>query len=551
MKVTNLSSIVLIFVLILLSSVLFTLHHSSVISAAIDSVDSGPSAPQVMAAVIDNNTTTNMITTTPIKHLVVIYPENTAFDHYFATYPNAENLPGEPHFSALPNTPSINGLTIGLLNNNTNAVNPYRLDREDSKIVAVCDNDHEYSAIQKAYNGGLLDKFVGNIQNTTSKSCDPNQPMGFFDGNTVTALWNYAQHFAMSDNFYSTNFGSSLAGHINLISGQTHGVVPEDIEGYVSNGTVIGDLDDARFDDCSVSQTISLTGKNVGNLLNEKGVTWGWFQGGFKPTNRTIATDTHDNNTSAVVVGRAVCGSAHVNIAGENITDYVVHHEPFQYYESTSNPHHLPPTSVKMIGHTDQANHQYDLSDFWDAAENGNLPAVSFLKPSQYQTGHPGASDPLDEQTFIVNTINRLQQLPEWNNTAIIIAYDDSGGWYDHVMPPIISQSNDPKYDTLLGPDGLCGLAPTSAYQDRCGYGGRLPMLVVSPWAKMNYVDHQITDQTSILRFIEDNWQLGRIGDQSFDEKAGSILGMFNFTNGHYAERLFLNPGNGTLLNLP
>ena len=491
------------------------------------------------------NTTT---TTTPIKHLVVIYPENIAFDHYFATYPNAENLPGEPHFSALPNTPSINGLTIGLLNNNTNLINPFRLDREDSKIVAICDNDHEYSAIQKAYNGGLLNKFVGSIYNTTSKSCNPNQPMGFFDGNTVTGLWNYAQHFAMSDNFYSTNFGASLAGHINLISGQTHGVIPEDIKDNVSNGTLIGDPD-ATFDDCSVDQTIYFTGKNIGNLLNEKGVTWGWFQGGFKPTSR-IATD-NDHNSSAVVVGKAVCSSAHVNIAGENITDYVVHHEPFQYYESTSNLHHLPPTSVEMIGSTDQANHQYDLSDFWDAAENGNLPAVSFLKPSQYQTGHPGDSDPLDEQTFIINTINRLQQLSEWNDTTIIIAYDDSGGWYDHVMPPIVSQSNDPAYDALLGPIGLCGNAPSGAYQDRCGYGGRLPMLVVSPWAKMNYVDHQITDQASILRFIEDNWQLGRIGDQSFDEKAGSILGMFNFTNGHYAKRVFLDPANGTLSSLP
>src|SRR5919107_6264611 len=177
MKVTNLSSTVLLFVSILLLSVLFTFHPSSVIITAIDTVDSGLSAPQVIAVQIDNNTTTNMITTTtPIKHLVVIYPENTAFDHYFATYPNAENLPGEPHFSALPNTPSINGLAAGLLNNNTNLVNPYRLDREDSKIVAICDNDHEYSAIQKAYNGGLLNKFVGTIYNSTSKNCNPNQP---------------------------------------------------------------------------------------------------------------------------------------------------------------------------------------------------------------------------------------------------------------------------------------------------------------------------------------------------------------------------------------
>jgi len=86
----------------------------------------------------------------------------------------------------------------------------------------------------------------------------------------------------------------------------------------------------------------------------------------------------------------------------------------------------------------------------------GNLPAVSFLKASQYQTGHPGDSDPIDEQTVLVDTINRLQMLPQWNSTSVIIAYDDSGSWYDHVMPPIISQSNDPANDALVGPMRLC-----------------------------------------------------------------------------------------------
>jgi phospholipase C len=112
-------------------------------------------------------------------------------------------------------------------------------------------------------------------------------------------------------------------------------------------------------------------------------------------------------------------------------------------------------------------------------------------------------------------------------------------------MPPIISQSNDPKNDALLGHPQLCGHAPVGAYQDRCGYGVRLPMLVISPYAKVNYVDHSITDQTSILRFIEDNWQLGRIDNQSFDSKAGTLLNMFNFTTSHNANKLLLNPSTG------
>ncbi|MRN68649.1 MAG: phospholipase [Nitrosopumilales archaeon] len=487
--------------------------------------------PIVSVAAAATTTSTTISTATPIKHLVVIFQENVAFDHYFATYPNAANPSSEPAFSHSPYTPSINGLAAGLLTNNTNLVNPIRLDRSQSVIVTSCNPAHKYTLLQKSFDGGLMDKFVQNSGLSSQKNCDPKLVMGYFDGNTVKALWNYAQHFAMSDNFYSSNIDPSLPGHLNIISGQTHGAMPTNMSGNVANGTVIGDIPSV-YDDCSVGTKISMTGKNIGDLMNEKGIGWGWFQGGFKPSGTT------SNN-------KAICGTAHVNIAGKNITDYVVHHEPFQYYRSTANPHHLAPTSAAMVGKTDDANHQYDLSDFWNAADAGNLPAVSFLKASQYQTGHPGYSDPIDEQTFLVDTINSLQKLPQWNSTAIIIAYDDSGGWYDHVMSPIISQSNDPMNDGLLGPNLLCGHAPPSAYQDRCGYGARLPMLAISPYAKVNFVDHSVTDQSSILRFIEDNWNLGRIGDQSFDAKAGSLLNMFNFTTSHYAKNLFLDPYTG------
>jgi phospholipase C len=196
-----------------------------------------------------------------------------------------------------------------------------------------------------------------------------------------------------------------------------------------------------------------------------------------------------------------------------------------------------------MIGKTDQANHQYDLTSFWVAVNSGNLPAVSFLKAPRYQDGHPGYSDPLDEQEFLVNTINQLEKTSSWKNTAIIISYDDSDGWYDHVMPPVLSQSSDPAYDALLGP-GLCGTTPPGAYSDRCGYGPRLPLLIISPYAKQNYVDHTFTDQTSIIKFIEDNWHLGRIGNQSFDSRAGTLLNMFDFNN-QASVGLFLDPSSG------
>ncbi len=453
-------------------------------------------------------------TTTPIKYLVVIFDENNSFDHYFGTYPYAMNLPGEPPFYARPGTPSVNGLTPQLIMNNPNGVEPFRLDRVDA---VTCDNDNHYHDEQVAYDGGLMDNFVS--LSGTGTGCTPNLAMGYYDGNTVTALWNYAQHFSMSDNFFATEFGTTVMGHLNLISGQTHGA-SKSISGKIVDGTVIANFNPTT-DDCSSGTTAEMTGKNIGDLLNTKGVTWGWFYGDWTPL-------SYSN-------GVAQCSS-----------EYDSHYAPFQYYASTANPHHLPPTSAAMIGRTDQANHQYAITDLWNAVAHGNLPAVTFIKPPHIQNGHPSDSSPLAEQQFLVDTINQLEALPQWREMAILITYDDSDGWYDHAMPPIVSKSNDSANDALLGP-GLCGTPAAGAYNDRCGYGPRLPFLAISPFAKGNFVDSSLTDQSSILRFIEDNWQTGEIGDQSFDAIAGSILNMFDFRRPEN-DRLFLDPDTGERL---
>jgi phospholipase C len=346
-------------------------------------------------------------TTTPIKHVVVIFQENVSFDHYFATYPVAANATaGEPVFTAAANSPSVNGLNGPLLTNNPNSAQPIRLTRAQS---VICDQDHNYPDEQKAYNFGLMNKFVESV-GSSSTSCDvagygSKIVMSYYDGNTVTAFWNYAQNFAMSDNSFNTVFGPSTPGALNLIAGQTHGasVTSGSAAGNVSGGSVIGDprpsvaLDDSTL---PTKTLITMSGKNVGDLLNAKSTTWGWFQGRFKPSSRNAD-------------GTAVCNTMHNNISGASAgTDYIPHHEPFQYYAQTSNPHHLPPTTTAMIGQTDQANHQYDMSDFTTALAAGNLPAVSYLKAPAYQDGHAGYSDPLDEQTFVVNTVNAIMQSP-------------------------------------------------------------------------------------------------------------------------------------------
>jgi phospholipase C len=458
-------------------------------------------------------------TATPIKHLIVIYDENISFDHYFGTYPNATNPPGEPRFTSIPGTPTVNGLTSTLLQANPDAVAPFRLDRSEA---VTCDNDNHYTDEQKAYNGGLIDQ-VSELLSGTGAGCTPNLSMGYYDGNTVTAMWNYAQHYAMSDNFFASTFGTTVMGHLNLIAGQTHGATPDAVSGKVANGSVIANID-ATDDDCSTGTTIEMSGKNIGDLLNAKSITWGWFYGDWTPT--------------SYVAGKAQCTS-----------QYDDHYAPFQYWASTANPHHLPPSSVSAIGTTDQANHQYALTNFWNAVSANNLPAVSFLKAPANETGHPSTSSPLAEQTFLVDTINRLQQSPDWDSMAILITYDDSDGWYDHVLAPIVSTSSDPSNDALLGPSGLCGTSKSGSYLDRCGYGPRLPFLAISPYAKQNYVSHTVNDQSSIIRFIEDNWDLGRIGDQSFDAIAGSIQDVFDFnltkSFSEPARKLMLTPNTG------
>jgi phospholipase C len=510
-------------------------------------------------------------TATPIKHVVVIFQENVSFDHYFGTYPHAMNPDGEPPFHAKHDTPRADNLLAGgLLDENPNSTQPFRLGPSEA---VTCDQNHNYGSEQKAFDHGLMDKFpemVG-VGNSVAFPCfdagkGPGLVMGYYDGNTVTAFWNYAQHFAMSDNSFSTMFGPSSPGAVNLVAGTTTNATASattpaggvaklagNIAGGVLSGTLIGDARPG-FDECVTTNaklqgvttvTFSSQSKNVGDLLTAKGVTWGWFAGGFV-------------RTGVNAKGLAICGSHTVGLAGDDavttVGAYIPHHEPFNYYQSTANPHHNPPTP-SLIGKDEAGvNHQYDLNDFGVALDNDELPAVSFLKAVSSQDGHPGYSDPIDEQIFLVKTINRLQHSKEWGETAVIILYDDSDGWYDHVMDPVVNQSNSANDDALSAP-GFCGVTPALGVPGRCGYGPRQPLVVVSPWSKKNYIDHRITDQSSVLRFIEDNWSLGRIGGDSSDVKAGKINGMFDFDEhrdrDHHdrASKLILDPNTGVVIS--
>jgi phospholipase C len=535
-------------------------------------------------------------TATPIKHVVIIFGENISFDHYFGTYPAAENPPGEPRFDARPGTPTINGLAnvlssenalltrnpnfLNVTGNGVNAANPFRLDRTQALTNS---NSHAYTSEQAALHQGLVDLYP---ISTGAHGAPPNAPpavvltrglnMGYFDGNTVTAMWNYAQHFAMNDNSFGTNFGPSTVGVVNLVSGQTNGIAQNfpttNTGAEVADGnggfTLISDRDPFGDVCSSKTSTVQMATRTVGDILSSDGVSWGSFMGGFNLslTNPNGSTGCTRSTVNPQIFNFAIANGATTAAAtaAATINDYVPHHSFFQYYASTANPNHTRPASIAEIGHNGPANHNYDIQDFFAAVNAGNFPAVNFLKAQAFQDAHPGNSDPLDEQTFVTTVINFLQNSPFWKDTAVVIMYDDSDGWYDHQMPTIVNQSSS-SADVLTttattssgvttvtlscgnGATALPGQQGSAPAQGRCGYGPRQPLLVISPFARENFVDHTLTDQTSVLRFIEDNWLFGeRTGPGSFDNIANSIINMFDFNNPRGdSGKLILDPATG------
>jgi phospholipase C len=502
-------------------------------------------------------------TATPIKHLVVIFDENRSFDHYFGTYPVATNPPGEPVFLGSPFTPKVDGLSKLLLTHNpnvnpqngVNGINPFRIDRTQANTEG---QNHSYTPEQQAYDNGLADlfpKYTGNNSVGSGGTFGtPGLVMGYFDGNTVTALWNYAQHFAMNDNAYTDTYGPSTPGAVAVVSGTNNGAkVVLGTSATIPDGqgglTLIGDTDPA-YDTCSsTSNTILMTSKNIGDLLNAHSISWGGFMGGFD------LSAVNPNGTTGCA------RSTYSNVLNAAKTDYIPHHNWFQYYSSTANPTHERPTSVAEIGHADDkdgsstpVHHEYDLQDFFRAVSSGNFPSVSYLKFPAVGDAHPGNSDPVDEQTYLATVLNFLQRQPEWKNTAVIVTYDDSDGWYDHRYASPTTASSDPTADQLNGP-GVCngpkarpGVGVNgSTVNGRCGPGTRIPFLVISPYAKRNYVGHARLAQSSVVRFIEDNWLNGeRIGQGSNDATAGSIMDMFDFRRGSSLNpALFLDPNTG------
>jgi acid phosphatase len=203
--------------------------------------------------------------------------------------------------------------------------------------------------------------------------------------------------------------------------------------------------------------------KTVGDTLTAKGVNWVWYAGAWKAA---VTDGTQDPSATRSVIYNSATGAA----------NFQPHHQPFNYFAR------FDPTTT--AGQAERAAHLKDYTDLQSDITNGTLPPVVFYKPQGSLNQHPGYTDVMSGDAHIADVIAKLQASPQWKNMAIIVTYDENGGFWDHVAPP---------------------------KADRWGPGTRMPAIIISPYAKKNYVDSTPYDTTSIIKFITRRFGLDQL----------------------------------------
>ena len=434
----------------------------------------------------------------PIEHTIIVYQENISFDHYFGTF--GHGSAGIPDGALVTHSPS------------NAAYSPFRLDGQTQDIT--CDVDHGYADMIKMADHGAMDmytqfgndKAVADPSSASSSTCPslesqpagPALSLGYYDGAPGAAsaplqnYWNLASHYTLADNFFQGVYGPSTPGAEWLVA--------------ATNNTV-GDPNPLN-DKCESDYAGSMPQQDIPNLGSEAssaGVSWAWFQGGFG-----ACTTTATNGYSA-------------------------HHDPFQYFTSTADLNHNWAYDPNFA-YADPSQHQRDLSLLDDALDGTavggtipTLPSISWVKAPTEADGHPKTSGPAEDDRFIGDLVNRVKASPYWGHTAIIVAFDETGGWWDHVAPPELTGNFAP-WDS--GSPNLtgCQYPGNGAACGEGGFGPRMPVLVISPHARKQFVDHDQMDTASLDRWVEWDYglpALGVWGDR--DVNAGSLRGAFDF----------------------
>jgi phospholipase C len=400
----------------------------------------------------------------PLKHLVFIIQENHSFDNYFGTYPSANGIPAGTEIPVNPNASSSLMVTPFHLNatlpisivgdelppgvsdpedlSNSTLVSPFHLSSQVRVEVSSA-----WGAAHLSYDNGKMDGF---IYAQDYYGLNGTLAVGYYDRSDIPYYWDYADNFVLADNFFSSLMGPSLPNHLYIASGTSGGIIGDSGETLTSGGVGVGML--------------NLTWASLAQELTLDNVSWAWYSGLSTPVAGTVW-----------------------NVLP--LFNYFQQH--FQILEA----------------------HDLDTNSFFEAINNGTLPSVSWITPGQWEppgmpsvcvgqdiSEHPPAR--LDcGMDYVSSLVNAIMQSKYWQSTAIIITWDDYGGFYDHVKPPVI---------------------------DAYGEGFRVPTLIISPWAKHGYIDNTFYEFGSMLKLAESTFNVSSLGNR--DAISNNMLDAFDFS---------------------
>ena len=405
----------------------------------------------------------------PLDHVIVIYLENRPFDQVFGLFPGAEGIAqagpaatqvdrnGKPYEvlpplrGATPNTTRPPTQLPDNLPNRPFDLQPF-VPMDQTFNIAGAEAGNRFYQEQMAINGGKMDRFV---------SVSTSLTMGYYDGRSL-AMWKLAEQYVLADHFFHATFGGTGPNHLWLFCActATWPNAPADLVAQVAtDGTLIKDgvvtPDGYLVNNWTPDQAKLIprqSAPHIGDRLDAAGVSWAWYTAGWS--------------------------------AGQYASVFA----PFAFFPTTAS------------GTPGATRHLKDEEDFLAALKGPDLPAVAIVKPAL--NAHPIQGPGLvagDRHT--AELVKAIQDSAYWKSTAIIVAFDEAGGLWDHVAPPKV---------------------------DRWGPGTRVPAIIVSPYAKKGFVDKTVYDTTSILRFIEWRWNLQPLGER--DAKANNLLNAFDFS---------------------
>lgn len=415
----------------------------------------------------------------PIDHIVVLFLENRSFDHLFGSYPGAEGLASyrgkqadaggvtyatlppplgrdgkpDPRFPAdLPNQPFPMLTFVGPFDETNNPV-------------------HRFYHMQRQYGAGADGVPMGKW---VAEGTSGGTTMGYYERTALPVQWRLAGEFVLFDHWFQGIHGGSFPNHFYLVSGgvarypdaptterallAADGRVTKDGE-VDPDGNVVNNLD-PPYPPQRVSQILRAPQRapTIADRLDAAGVSWAWYATGWGA------------GADAVKQG------------------LMPHHNPFQYVE-------------RIMQTADGRAHIRDASELLPALREGRLPAVAFVKPHWKENAHAVSSTVGAGDRWIGEVVREVMASRYWPRVAVVITYDEGGGWFDHVRPPAV---------------------------DRFGFGTRVPTLIVSPYARRGYIARQVYDHASVLKLIE--WRFGLTPLTERDRRAAAPLEAFDFT---------------------